>query len=76
MDRVTQRRQGMTGRKRWGAMLALAIAAIGATTFGVGLGGSTTTAQAPIVIGWAYDSKGNMAPFDNPALAAARIRGR
>jgi len=29
---------------------------------------------APIVIGWAYDSKGAMAPFDNPALAAAQLR--
>jgi len=28
----------------------------------------------PIVIGWAFDSSGNMAPFDNPALAAAKIR--
>jgi branched-chain amino acid transport system substrate-binding protein len=28
----------------------------------------------PIVIGWAYDSSGNMAPFDGPALAAANIR--
>jgi len=26
------------------------------------------------VIGWAYDQSGQMAPFDNPALAAARIR--
>ena len=29
---------------------------------------------SPIVIGWAYDSKGAMAPFDNPALAAAQLR--
>ena len=29
---------------------------------------------APIVIGWAFDSKGQMAPFDGPALAAAKIR--
>ena len=28
--------------------------------------------QTPIVIGWAFDSKGNMAPFDDPALAAAQ----
>ncbi len=28
----------------------------------------------PIVIGWAFDSKGAMAPFDNPALAAAQLR--
>ena len=27
-----------------------------------------------ITIGWAYDSTGNMAPFDGPALAAAKIR--
>ena len=65
----------MTAGKRWGAfgallaVLALAVAAVGA-----GVGASKTNAQAPIVIGWAYDSKGNMAPFDNPALAAARIR--
>jgi branched-chain amino acid transport system substrate-binding protein len=26
------------------------------------------------VIGWAYDKAGQMAPFDNPALAAAKIR--
>jgi branched-chain amino acid transport system substrate-binding protein len=28
----------------------------------------------PITIGWAYDSSGQMAPFDGPALAAAKIR--
>ena len=32
------------------------------------------TAAKPIVIGWAFDSKGAMAPFDNPALAAAQLR--
>lgn len=31
-------------------------------------------AAKPIVIGWAFDSKGAMAPFDNPALAAAKLR--
>src|SRR6478735_11500198 len=31
-------------------------------------------AQKPILIGWAFDSKGAMAPFDNPALAAAQLR--
>ena len=30
--------------------------------------------RGPIVIGWAYDAKGQMAPFDGPALAAAKIR--
>ena len=54
----------MTARKRWGAfgallaVLALAIAAVGA-----GVGGSQTNAQAPIVIGWAFDSKGARAPW-------------
>ena len=28
----------------------------------------------PIVIGWAFDCKGAMAPFDGPALAAAQLR--
>jgi branched-chain amino acid transport system substrate-binding protein len=32
------------------------------------------TAPGSITIGWAFDSKGAMAPFDNPALAAAQIR--
>jgi branched-chain amino acid transport system substrate-binding protein len=60
---------------RWGALAALAvcasaIAAVAATTGGH----AATSAKKPIVIGWAFDSKGNMAPFDNPALAAAKIR--
>src|SRR5215217_1202769 len=35
---------------------------------------TTAPAASPIVIGWAFDSKGAMAPFDNPALAAAKLR--
>ncbi|HUP33720.1 MAG TPA: ABC transporter substrate-binding protein [Gaiellaceae bacterium] len=40
---------------------------------------ATTTEEepaptGPIVIGWAFDGNGNMAPFDGPALAAANIR--
>ena len=35
---------------------------------------TTARSAAPIVIGWAFDSKGAMAPFDNPALAAAQLR--
>ena len=65
----------MTARTRWsvfGALLALS--AVVVATVGTGLGGSRTNAAAPIVIGWAYDSKGNMAPFDGPALAAAKVR--
>jgi branched-chain amino acid transport system substrate-binding protein len=65
----------MTARTRWSVLGALlALSAVVVATVGTGLGGSQTSAASPIVIGWAYDSKGNMAPFDNPALAAARIR--
>src|SRR6476660_9253910 len=35
---------------------------------------TTSSSASPIVIGWAFDSKGAMAPFDNPALAAATLR--
>jgi branched-chain amino acid transport system substrate-binding protein len=65
----------MTRARTWGVLgallaLAAAIAAVPAT-----IGGSASAApQRPIVIGWAFDSKGQMAPFDGPALAAARIR--
>jgi branched-chain amino acid transport system substrate-binding protein len=65
----------MTARKRWGAFGALlAVTALAVAVAGTGLGGSATNATSPIVIGWAFDSKGNMAPFDGPALAAAKIR--
>jgi branched-chain amino acid transport system substrate-binding protein len=71
----TQREAGMTTRKRWGAFgVLLALLALAVAAVGTGLGGSQTNAAAPIVIGWAFDSKGNMSPFDGPALAAAKIR--
>src|SRR5690348_17500314 len=35
---------------------------------------TTSSSANPIVIGWAFDSKGAMAPFDNPALAAAKLQ--
>ena len=55
-----------------GALVALlaALAAIVAATAAT----ASAANSNPIVIGWAFDSKGNMAPFDNPALAAAKIR--
>ena len=58
--------------RKTGALLALlaTLTAVLAVT-----AASTPAAQSsPIVIGWAFDSKGNMAPFDGPALAAAKVR--
>jgi branched-chain amino acid transport system substrate-binding protein len=49
-----------------GLLAALAAVAIAAS--------SATAAATPIVIGYAFDSKGAMAPFDGPALAAAQLR--
>ncbi len=61
----------MNVRKR-GALAALLalVAIVAATVAGVG---SASAAGSPIVIGWADDSTGNMAPFDQPALAAAKV---
>jgi branched-chain amino acid transport system substrate-binding protein len=59
---------------RWGVFAALlagavVLAALVATTGGK----AAPTKKTKVVIGWAYDSSGQMAPFDNPALAAAKI---
>ena len=52
------------------ALVAVAVAAVAV----VG-GGTAASEQAKTVtIGWAYDGVGAMAPFDGPALAAARTR--
>jgi len=58
------------------ALVLAAVAAMGlaATATARTQGGAARTAGAPIIIGWAYDSKGAMAPFDGPALAAAQLR--
>jgi branched-chain amino acid transport system substrate-binding protein len=45
-----------------------------AAIVGAAGGHAAGTAKKPIIIGWAFDSSGQMAPFDNPALAAAKIR--
>ena len=60
----------MRGRLAVAASLLLALTAIGSAI------AATAGEQAarPIVIGWAYDSTGAMAPFDGPALAAAKLR--
>jgi branched-chain amino acid transport system substrate-binding protein len=61
----------VTRKRALGALLAI-VAALGV---GVSIGGTASAAtKGSIVIGWAYDSKGNMSPFDVPALAAAKVR--
>jgi branched-chain amino acid transport system substrate-binding protein len=61
-------------RSKTGAIVAafatlIAVAAITAAS-------APAAAKDPIVIGWAFDGNGAMAPFDGPALAAAQIRVR
>jgi branched-chain amino acid transport system substrate-binding protein len=55
---------------------ALATALVAASALAATAGGQPegSAAARQIVIGWAYDGQGAMAPFDGPALAAARIR--
>jgi branched-chain amino acid transport system substrate-binding protein len=60
-------------RSRLGLVVLIAVAA------GVAFAASATArtdsqSAKTIVIGWAFDGKGAMAPFDNPALAAAQLR--
>src|SRR5256885_9409763 len=64
----------MRARGRW---VTVGISLLTLTLFGSALaataGHESAQAKKPIVIGWAFDSSGAMAPFDNPALAAAKI---
>ena len=60
----------MRGRKTGTlAVLFAALVAVAAVA-----GTAPAASSDPIVIGWAFDGKGNMAPFDGPALAAANVR--
>ena len=60
--------------KRKGVLAAL-LAMVAALAVGAGVAGSASAAtKGSITIGWAYDSKGNMSAFDDPALAAANVR--
>jgi branched-chain amino acid transport system substrate-binding protein len=63
----------MTGftRARTALVLVAAVALVLAATTAAGTSKKSATA---LTIGWAFDSKGAMAPFDGPALAAATVR--
>ena len=52
------------------ALVAVAVAAIAV----VGAGTAASEQAETVTIGWAYDGVGAMAPFDGPALAAAKTR--
>jgi branched-chain amino acid transport system substrate-binding protein len=58
------------GRLAIAAAALLALALIGSAL----AANSGRTAKAPIIIGWAFDGNGSMAPFDGPALAAAKLQ--
>src|ERR687888_1567191 len=58
------------GRLAIAAAALLALALIGSAL----ASNSARTAKPPIIIGWAFDGNGAMAPFDGPALAAAKLR--
>jgi branched-chain amino acid transport system substrate-binding protein len=65
----------MRVRGRWAFVTAalLALVLIG-SALATTAGHRNAQAKAPIIIGWAFDGTGNMAPFDGPALAAAQLR--
>ncbi|HET7044281.1 MAG TPA: ABC transporter substrate-binding protein [Gaiellaceae bacterium] len=66
--------RGVSSRPR--AALAV-VAAVGLVALGLAATAAARThasSASPIVIGWAFDGNGAMAPFDNPALAAAKLR--
>ena len=79
-----RRRTGWAALASLVVLLALVAAGCGGDDdeSGEAEGGASTAAETgggaqesgPITIGWAYDSSGQMAPFDGPALAAAKIR--
>src|SRR5688572_26280807 len=61
--------------RRWGVAATLLAGVTGLAGGAASVGGSASAATPrTIVIGWAFDGNGQMAPFDGPALAAARIR--
>src|SRR2546430_14007378 len=65
----------MRARGRWAFATAglLAFVLIG-SALAATAGHGAAKAKPPIIIGWAFDGTGSMAPFDGPALAAAKLR--
>jgi branched-chain amino acid transport system substrate-binding protein len=64
----------MRDRKSWGVVGGLAlVVAVALAVVGVTTASGAKSAKKPIVIGYAADLSGQMAPFDNPALTAAKL---
>jgi branched-chain amino acid transport system substrate-binding protein len=59
-------------RARWALVIVAGAALVLAATAAART--HSAAAKKPIIIGWAHDSTGPMAPFDGPALAAAQLR--
>jgi branched-chain amino acid transport system substrate-binding protein len=60
-------------RARFGIVAMLTIGAIAAAALGATAATGKEAARAPIVIGAAIDTTGQMSPFNNPALTAAQL---
>ena len=61
----------ISNRARWALVIVAGAALVLAATAAART--HSAAAKGPIVVGWAHDSSGPMAPFDGPALAAAQI---
>jgi branched-chain amino acid transport system substrate-binding protein len=59
----------VSNRARWALVIVVGAALVLAATAAART--HSAAAKGPIIIGWAYDNNGLMAPFDGPALAAA-----
>jgi branched-chain amino acid transport system substrate-binding protein len=64
----------MSRRSTRVGLVVIAVAAALVALAATAAARTTTQKASPITIGWAYDGKGSMAPFDGPALAAAQLR--
>ena len=60
-------------RARFGIIAVLALAAAAAAAVGATTAAGKGSAAAPIIIGAAIDTSGQMSPFNNPALTAAQL---
>jgi branched-chain amino acid transport system substrate-binding protein len=63
-------------KRRWVAAAAVLGTAVVIAALAGASNDTSAATRSPIVIGWAFDSKGQMGPFDGPALAAAKIHIR